>query len=117
MRPSILCASLVGGVVCAAAAPPSVETKQGTLLGGTCESEAINYFSSIPYAKAPVGQLRYAAPRPYGSFGCRDATVTAPACPQFGSIFLETGPQSEDWFVLSRLPARARKVVALLMSY
>lgn len=76
---------------------PSVTTRHGTLLGGKCNTTDVNFFLSIPYANPPK---RFHAPVPYtGEFDKRNATVAAPACPQFGTTFIETGAQSEDWYV------------------
>lgn len=68
--------------------------------GGTCKKTDVNSFFSIPYAKPPVGDLRYAAPEPYEppTRGIViNATNPTPSCIQFGTAFTETGPQSEDW--------------------
>ncbi|PON22685.1 carboxylesterase [Trichoderma gamsii] len=77
---------------------PSVTTRHGTLLGGKCNTTDVNFFLSIPYANPPK---RFHAPAPYTEvFNKRNATVAAPACPQFGTTFIETGAQSEDCLFL-----------------
>jgi para-nitrobenzyl esterase len=80
---------------CPSPSAPSASTADGTLRGGRCAGTAVDFFLSIPYADRPV---RYQSPAPYSAkYSKRDATVVAPACPQFGTTFVETGPQSEDW--------------------
>ena len=84
-----------------AATSPSVGIGAGTLKGGHCSnSSSAVYYKSIPYARPPVGDLRFKAPQPYTDkypSGCLDATQPAPACIQFGTEFAESGPTSEDW--------------------
>jgi carboxylesterase type B len=79
----------------------AVTTTNGTVVGGKCESYDVDYFLAIPYAKAPVGDLRFVAPEPYGKYagGELNATSPAPRCIQFGNIFVESGAASEDWWV------------------
>ncbi|OGB21725.1 MAG: hypothetical protein A3I66_09620 [Burkholderiales bacterium RIFCSPLOWO2_02_FULL_57_36] len=51
-------------------------------------------FLGIPYAAAPVGELRWKAPAPATSWsGVRDASQYGSACPQAGGAF---GPRSEN---------------------
>ncbi|KAL6801428.1 alpha/beta-hydrolase [Trichoderma sp. SZMC 28013] len=77
---------------------PVVTTRDGTLLGGRCSTTDVNFFLSIPYANPPT---RFHAPSPYtGAYHDRNATTPAPACPQFGTTFIETGKQSEDCLFL-----------------
>ncbi|XP_070581215.1 bile salt-activated lipase-like isoform X2 [Ptychodera flava] len=48
----------------------------------------VNFFGRIPFAAAPVGDLRFRAPGPAPTWECeRDSTYYGPACPQLGSIF------------------------------
>ena len=84
-----------------AATSPSITISAGTLKGGHCSnlSSAV-YYKSVPYARPPIGDLRFKAPQPYTDKypnGCLDATEPAPACIQFGTEFAESGPASEDW--------------------
>lgn len=79
----------------------SVKTNMGTIHGSLCTHTNSSTFQSIPYAQPPVGDLRFEPPQPYNSSysnGSLNATVTAPSCIQFGEMFIENGPQSEDWF-------------------
>lgn len=92
-----------GLVLTDAASPaPEVEIANGTIRGGRCASAPVNYFLSIPYAVAPVGDLRFTPPQPYNQTfaGVRDATTPAPSCPQLGIFFVAyQAGQSEDWYV------------------
>jgi para-nitrobenzyl esterase len=64
-----------------AAAPLEVTTADGTLRGST--ENGLTVFKAIPYAAAPVGDLRFAPPQPVQPWqGVRDATHDAPACVQ-----------------------------------
>ena len=76
-----------------------VTTLNGTLQGAKCASTDVNAFLSIPYAKAPVGDFRFASPQPWTEAfnGVRDATKPASSCIQFGTQFSEKSGQSEDW--------------------
>jgi len=58
-----------------------VRTKSGSLRGTTVESAVA--FMGIPYARPPVGELRWEAPQPAMPWtGVRDATRPGPACTQ-----------------------------------
>jgi hypothetical protein len=87
----------------AAAGAQTVQTTNGTIQGGKCDSTDVDYYFSIPFAQPPIGDLRFAAPQPFvSSFrGTLDGTSPAPSCIQFSSSYAETGPQSEDWYVRS----------------
>jgi carboxylesterase type B len=78
---------------------PTVTIKNGTIQGATCPSTTANFYGSIPFAQAPIGNLRFAAPQSYDQKynGTLDATKQPPSCFQFGSAFIGAGPQSEDW--------------------
>lgn len=91
-----------GGIAPAPGTRPAIQidTPGGTIRGGRCRgADDVDYFFSIPYAKPPVGDLRFAPPVPHtGAYdGVLDGTAAAPSCPQFGTAFAEGGPQDEDW--------------------
>ena len=78
------------------------ETEAGTVQGAKCAQNDVTSFQAIPFAQAPVGSLRFAAPQAFlGKFNGSylKATTPAPSCIQFGSTFVEHGQTSEDWLV------------------
>ncbi|XDG01062.1 hypothetical protein ABKA04_000677 [Annulohypoxylon sp. FPYF3050] len=80
-----------------------VKTSTGTFQGGKCSSTDVDYYFSIPFAKPPVGELRFAPPEPpsNSSFKVVNATNPTPSCIQFsGGLFDETNTQSEDCLYL-----------------
>lgn len=82
------------------ATSPSVTVNAGTLNGAQCNGSNAVFYKSIPYAKPPTGNLRFAPPEAFdGQYpgGSLDASKPAPACIQFGTEFVEKGPTSEDW--------------------
>lgn len=61
-----------------------VKVEEGTLRGEIINSCAV--YKGIPYAKPPVGDLRFKAPQPLEAWsGVRDATSFSNVCPQMGS--------------------------------
>jgi para-nitrobenzyl esterase len=79
---------------------PLVHTTHGPVRGK--RSGAVRVFSGIPFAEAPRGALRFAAPTPPRAWSePRDCTETAPAAPHRATelgraIGLATDHQSED---------------------
>ncbi|XP_053606293.1 esterase E4 isoform X2 [Plodia interpunctella] len=64
---------------------PIVEIEQGKLQGKICGGYSL--FKSIPYAKPPVGELRFSAPVPPEPWsGVRDATKDCDICAQFDAV-------------------------------
>ncbi len=62
-------------------AEPVVSVYQGQLAGRSVDG--INVFRGIPYASAPVGELRWKPPRPAERWeGVRDASAFGPSCIQ-----------------------------------
>lgn len=83
---------------------PRVGTDAGVVEGVRDPASGVLVFRGIPYAAAPVGDLRWRPPRPPVPWSdVRDATTPGPACMQAGG----TGPtsvpvteQSEDCLTL-----------------
>ncbi|XP_022827863.1 juvenile hormone esterase-like [Spodoptera litura] len=70
---------------------PIVEVEQGLLRGKLQDAVVGGYqfysFENVPYAKPPVGDLRFKAPEEPESWeGVRDATALGPMCPQFSPL-------------------------------
>ena len=94
-----------------AASSPEVSTDTGVLQGLRSGDGAS--FLGIAYAAAPVGKLRWMAPRPQGPWtGVREATGYGPACPQLPEPWLAQPVWSEDCLYLNiwtpQLSSRAR---------
>jgi para-nitrobenzyl esterase len=92
----------------ASGARPTARLDSGAIVGVT--SGAVLIFHGIPYAAAPVGDLRWRPPRPAEAWrGVRDATRFGPSCPQghptgLTDITLYGGappPSSEDCLTLN----------------
>ncbi|PAV18605.1 sterol esterase from carbohydrate esterase family CE10 [Pyrrhoderma noxium] len=77
---SALCfSSLISGTLASEA--PTVTLDYGTFQGNVTGN--LTYYLGMPYAQAPVGDLRFAAPQsPETLEGIQDATSYGPACPQ-----------------------------------
>lgn len=82
---------------------PIVRVAQGTVRGSA--EAGISRFLGIPYAQAPVGGLRFAAPAPPAPFdGDFDATLFGPSAPQFaptGRATLAEHRSGDDWLTLN----------------
>ncbi|XP_064292526.1 juvenile hormone esterase isoform X2 [Plodia interpunctella] len=83
---------------------PLVTVEEGILKGAVCEEGDTTYiaFKGIPYAKPPIGNLRFKAPEPPEAWtGERDATQHGPVCPQYNERLdcIEEG--SEDCLYLN----------------
>jgi para-nitrobenzyl esterase len=84
---------------------PLARTALGTLEG--LPAGGVVQFRAVPYAAAPVGALRFAAPMPApGWSGVRDATRHGPIAPQFparlrGAMGHFARPQDEDCLTLT----------------
>jgi para-nitrobenzyl esterase len=89
----------------AAAAPSSGDAPIVTIDNGAVRGVAVpgGYeFRGLPYAAAPIGDLRWQAPRPPADWnGIRDATQFAPSCPQQVNPFLPPEPIDEDCLYLN----------------
>ena len=73
------------------------ETDRGRVTG-VAQGEAVS-FRGIPYAASPVGELRFAPPRPHrGWTGVREAVQAGPAVPQAASRLARVmGARVPDW--------------------
>ncbi|MEU1881078.1 carboxylesterase family protein [Streptosporangium sp. NPDC020072] len=78
---------------------PRVRTTEGPVRGLWRQGHAV--FRGIPYARPPVGELRFAAPSPPDRWeGTRQATEFGPAVPL--SLPVDVGPQrGTDWLTLN----------------
>lgn len=104
-----------------AVTPVKVKIESGVLVGET--RDGVNVFRGVPYAKPPIGELRWkAAQAPDNWPGERAATAHEPPCPQPVNIDGKTangggvvGVQSEDCLYLSiYAPARANRAPVVL---
>jgi para-nitrobenzyl esterase len=75
-----LIATTVVGAGAHAAEPVKVKIDSGALVGAS--DDGVNIFKGVPFAKPPVGELRWRAPQKINWSGERDATKFAPPCPQ-----------------------------------
>jgi para-nitrobenzyl esterase len=83
---------------------PQVRTTAGLVRGRRENGLAV--FRGIPFAQPPVGEARFAAPRPVRSWdGTRDAGAFGPPCPQ--EIPMGRGgqapslPRGDDWLTVN----------------
>lgn len=86
----------------AAAAGPVARTDSG-MLRGERGADGRAVFRGVPFAKAPVGPLRWRPPRPVARWrGVRDARGSAPSCPQndLGWNSADAAVQAEDCLYL-----------------
>jgi para-nitrobenzyl esterase len=82
-----------------AVASTRIARVEGGLIAGASAS-GVTTFLGVPYAAAPVGDLRWRAPRPAAPWtAIRPATAFAPVCRQTASWITE--PQSEDCLYLN----------------
>ncbi|PSN47919.1 hypothetical protein C0J52_03361 [Blattella germanica] len=102
-----------------------VQTQQGLIRGTTLTSQRNNrsffVFMGIPYAKPPVGNLRFKAPQPPESWsGIRDATLEGSICPQ-GYKLTSTIVGEEDCLFLNvyteKLPTNQNRTLRPVMFY
>ena len=74
---------------------PSVRTTHGTVIG--VRNGVTECFLGIPYAAAPVGELRWKPPQPASDWtGVRPATKFGPACLQVRA------PRAPEWSLVDR---------------
>lgn len=80
---------------------PIIRIQSGRLAGS--HENNVEVYRGIPYAAAPIGDLRWHAPMDFPAWeGIRPATQFGPACPQpFNLLFADCGEQSEDCLFLN----------------
>lgn len=79
---------------------PAVSTAQGSIQGALIDG--VLQYRGIPYAKPPVGPLRWVAPQPPDAWaGVRDGSKFGPACPQAPEVIADNGPHSEDCLLIN----------------
>src|SRR5215472_8615320 len=87
------------GVLLAASQSPVVATDLGPVRGAA--TGTMQEFLGIPYAAAPVGDLRWRQPQDHERWnGVRDATSFAPHCPQVATPY-GTASTTEDCLFLN----------------
>ena len=102
-----LSAVLLSGVAAgsSAAAPDRVKTTGGVVEGPGRAASGVRAFKGIPYAAAPVGELRWRPPQPAKSWeGVRRAEKFGPRCmqhPVFGDMNFRSDGMSEDCLYLN----------------
>src|SRR5690348_5847820 len=117
----LLIGALLGANVWAA--PVKVSIDSGTLLGES--QDGVNVFKGVPFAKPPVGNLRWAPPeKPAAWKGERDATKFSLPCsqpmnangtPNGGGA---SGPYSEDCLYLNVwAPTNAKNAPVMVWLY
>ncbi|MGW2590223.1 carboxylesterase/lipase family protein [Streptomyces sp. NPDC001515] len=78
---------------------PRVRTAEGVVEGRRLRGNAV--FRGIPYARPPVGALRFAAPVPVRPWeGIRQAAAFGPVAPQSGPTRADP-PKDTDWLTLN----------------
>jgi para-nitrobenzyl esterase len=86
---------------------PVVRTASGLVRGRRAAQSGIAAFRGVPFARPPVGDLRFAAPRPARPWdGVRDAAEFGPAPPQSGYALTPapappSGADPDDWLTVN----------------
>lgn len=84
---------------------PLVEGQLGRITGKIQQVLDLNIesFLGIPYAKPPLGDLRFALPKAFGAVGDLEATAYGPSCmqPNDGPLAPKNRPLSEDCLTLN----------------
>lgn len=101
-------------IVLAAPPQPIANTAQVEAIGKWIQDGGQKAFLGLPYAKPPVGDLRWKAPQPpSGWTGMRDATRFAARCEQWhvwnDYIFLDSGPSEDCLYLNVYAPASANQ--------
>jgi para-nitrobenzyl esterase len=119
----VLTALLLATALPAQAAQPRLKIANGTL-EGRMEQEGVRAFKGIPFAAAPVGELRWREPQPVKAWkGVRQAAAFGARCmqrPLFADMVFRSNGVSEDCLYLNVwTPARkpGKKLPVLVYFY
>lgn len=114
-------AVFAGSAVGADASAPQVRVHTGVLQGVVDPGSGVTAYKGIPYAKSPVGELRWRPPVPAPAWkGVHDAREFGHAClqppPQPASVYYGTlAPPSEDCLTLNVwAPPGARRLPVMV---
>jgi para-nitrobenzyl esterase len=103
VRVSLMLSSLLAAPWALSASKPQVKTASGTVEGK--DNGKVRAFLGIPYAAAPVGDLRWKAPQPAAKWsGVRKATAFGAHCLQgnvYGDMVFHDAGGSEDCLYLN----------------
>src|SRR5215472_7414908 len=95
---------LLGAMAGSAFAQTKVKTANGTV-EGTTDKNGIRTFKGIPFARPPVGDLRWQPPRPVENWeGVRKTDQFGPRCmqkPVYGDMGFRSNGMSEDCLYLN----------------
>jgi para-nitrobenzyl esterase len=103
----LLWATLVSSTLAAAALEGPVKTDSGSLSGVSDNGSGVRVYKGIPYAKPPVGDMRWKAPQAPASWtGVRQATNFGASCmqapyPENSPYYSPLGPVGEDCLYLN----------------
>ena len=97
-----------------AAAADQARTRSGVLAGTGADTSGVRRFLGVPFARPPLGALRWAAPQALPQWkGARQATGFGPRCmqqPVFGDMVFRSNGMSEDCLYLNVwTPARSAR--------
>ncbi|GAB3655370.1 hypothetical protein GCM10027589_14520 [Actinocorallia lasiicapitis] len=113
MAIAMICAVLVVAGVSGAAAPDVVSVETGDVRGVTAAGH--RSYLGIPYAKAPVGELRWRPPQPPAAWdGVRDATRFGASCAQPASPFNELALTEDCLFLNVFAPKTAGRLPVIV---
>lgn len=122
MKTALMALAIALAASAAGAEPVKLKTDAGVLVGDS--KAGVNSFKGFPYAKPPVGELRWRAPQRVSWAGERDATKFALPCPQptnadgranGGGV---SGPTSEDCLYMNVwVPKNAKNAPVMLWLY
>jgi para-nitrobenzyl esterase len=107
--------SAPGLATAGARAGSTVVATDAGLVRGSVDGE-VRRFQNIPFARPPVGELRWRPPRPAKPWtGVRDATTPAPQCAQLAPVYGGATSFGEDCLYLNvTTPANARRLPVMV---